>query len=110
MSEHLLSRSVTALIMLAVLDAAAQAAPGVASESPWPAITTSHMQPHTTSYQSAFDGYQSFTQEELLPWRQANDTVHAIGGWRAYAKEASDPGTHEAIPRSGDRPPVHSTP
>ena len=26
-----------------------------------------------------------------IPWREANDTVARIGGWRAYAREAQPP-------------------
>lgn len=39
-------------------------------------------------YQSAFEGYQAYSDEKLQPWKEANDTVGKIGGWRAYAKEA----------------------
>lgn len=28
---------------------------------------------------------------DAVPWREANDTVHRIGGWRAYAREAQQP-------------------
>ena len=30
----------------------------------------------------------SFADEKVLPWKEANDKVAEIGGWRAYAKEA----------------------
>ncbi len=34
--------------------------------------------------------YQPFNAAEpLVDWRLANDKVHEIGGWRAYAKEAA---------------------
>jgi hypothetical protein len=39
-------------------------------------------------YRSALEGYRPFTDEKPIPWKQANDTVGRIGGWRAYAKEA----------------------
>lgn len=39
-------------------------------------------------FRSAFDGYQSFTDEKVRPWKESNDTVGRIGGWRAYAREA----------------------
>jgi hypothetical protein len=42
-------------------------------------------------YRSAFDGYRGFTDEKSVPWREANETVGRIGGWRAYAKEAQQP-------------------
>jgi len=36
-------------------------------------------------------------------WRAANDRVHTLGGWRAYAKEAQAPAA-PAAPASGARP------
>ena len=48
---------------------------------------------------SAFAGYRRFDDVKLIPWQQANDTVRAIGGWRAYAKEAQEP-----APASGAAP------
>ncbi len=41
-------------------------------------------------YRSVFDGYQSFSEESVRPWKESNDTVRAVGGWRAYAKEAAE--------------------
>jgi hypothetical protein len=43
------------------------------------------------SYRSVFDGYRLYKDEPLKPWRLSNDTVGAIGGWRAYAREAQEP-------------------
>ena len=40
-------------------------------------------------YRSAFEGYQRYSDEKIVNWKQANDTTGQIGGWRAYAKEAS---------------------
>lgn len=42
------------------------------------------------AYRSTLEAYQPFTDEKILPWKRANDTVGKIGGWRAYAKEAHD--------------------
>jgi hypothetical protein len=42
-------------------------------------------------YRSVFDGYQPFTDQKVLPWKETNATVEKIGGWRAYAKEAAEP-------------------
>ena len=39
-------------------------------------------------YRSAFEGYQSYTDEPVQSWRESNDTVGKIGGWRVYAREA----------------------
>ncbi|MFT4193951.1 hypothetical protein [Ottowia sp.] len=37
---------------------------------------------------SAFEGYRAYAEPPAIDWRQANDTVGRIGGWRAYAREA----------------------
>lgn len=39
-------------------------------------------------YRSAFEGYRAFADEPVRPWRETNDTVGRIGGWKAYAREA----------------------
>ena len=41
------------------------------------------------AFRSAFEGYQPYTDEKMQDWKQANDRVGQIGGWREYAKEAS---------------------
>lgn len=41
-------------------------------------------------YRSAFEGYQPYSESKMVPWKEANDTVGKIGGWRAYAKEAAE--------------------
>lgn len=46
---------------------------------------------NAVSYQSPLADYQRFTEEKLGAWREANDNVGRIGGWREYAKEARQP-------------------
>ena len=41
-------------------------------------------------YQSPFAQYRVLGEDRNTPWKEANDTVRAIGGWRAYAKEAAE--------------------
>ena len=60
------------------------------------AAPTTAVAPVTTStspprYESVFARYQSYRDEKTGSWREANDTVTQIGGWRAYAKEAQQP-------------------
>jgi hypothetical protein len=43
-----------------------------------------------TTWRSAFDGYQPYAEAPLASWRESNDTVGRIGGWRAYAREAQE--------------------
>ena len=40
---------------------------------------------------SSLSRYQAFTEAEVAPWRETNDTVRQRGGWRAYAREAREP-------------------
>ena len=42
-------------------------------------------------HRPALAGYRSAGELKLGSWRDANDTVARIGGWRAYAREAADP-------------------
>jgi hypothetical protein len=43
------------------------------------------------AYRSALARYQRLDEPKPLPWREANDTVARIGGWRVYAREAHEP-------------------
>jgi hypothetical protein len=53
-------------------------------------------------YQSTLSNYQRLDEVKPLPWRAANENVGRIGGWRAYAREASDAAAEErATPASG---------
>ena len=41
-------------------------------------------------YRSPFAGYRPLGEDNTTAWKDANDTVGKIGGWRAYAREAAD--------------------
>ncbi|MGJ7498557.1 hypothetical protein ACSFA8_26355 [Variovorax sp. RT4R15] len=73
---------------VAALAAMAQPAPttepAAAASSAAPAAA-----PTVLTYRSALEGYQPFTDEKPIPWKEANETVYRRGGWRAYAKETS---------------------
>ena len=43
------------------------------------------------SYESSFSQYRRLVDEKPVSWRDANDTVTRIGGWRVYAREAQQP-------------------
>lgn len=45
--------------------------------------------PNPLPYTSALSTYQAYTDEQVQPWREANERVGRIGGWRTYAKEAA---------------------
>jgi hypothetical protein len=57
-------------------------------------------------YNSAFEGYRPFEATQVQDWRQSNETVRAIGGWRAYAREIQGGGPAPAarVPASGATP------
>jgi hypothetical protein len=38
-------------------------------------------------YQSPIEGYQRYADSKIEAWRQSNQTVEQIGGWKAYAHE-----------------------
>ena len=63
---------------------------------------------------SAFDGYRPFGEQPVAPWRQANDTVRDVGGWRAYAREAQAqapaPAPVPASPASSAAPAASAAP
>ena len=42
-------------------------------------------------YQSSLQTAASVRADKPLSWREANDTVARIGGWRVYAREAQQP-------------------
>jgi hypothetical protein len=48
-----------------------------------------------TAYRSAFDGYQKHELSKQVPWREANDAVHRVGGHLGILREqgAQDEGS-----------------
>ncbi len=91
-----------ALSAIAASNALAQATP---SHPQGPAAD-----PPALPYRSAFEGYRSFQQDDKpVDWKQANDTVHQRGGWRAYAKEGSGE-TSAGSPAGADPHAGHAMP
>lgn len=104
MSRYFLWACVAALASMAALAASAQTAPE-ATVAAGPASRTS-----ASAYVSALQDFQSFKEEKMQPWRQVNDTVGRIGGWRAYAKEAQQPSGHsDAAPAAAQGPQSRET-
>lgn len=70
---------------------------------PTPAPAAPRMTP--PEYRSVLEGYQRHGEQEIAPWRESNDTVGRIGGWRAYANEAtggaSSPARGASAPAAG---------
>lgn len=67
-----------------------------------PAATRSALVPR---YRSALEGYRPFVDEAVTAtsWRESNDRVGQIGGWRAYAAEiqGESAGTTSPGPAAG---------
>ena len=82
----------TSLVAAAVALAAALAAH---AQSAAPAARPDPLDPKagmaTLSYESSFARYRRLGETQSVPWREANDAVARIGGWRAYAREAQQP-------------------
>jgi hypothetical protein len=67
----------------------AQALPTANPASPDPLDANASVP--TLSYESSFAQYRRLGEEKPASWRNANDTVARIGGWRVYAREAQQP-------------------
>ena len=96
-----------ALPALAALTATAQVNTPAVAPTPTtakaPAVVPTAAAP--LPYRSVFDGYQPFTDQKVLPWKETNATVEKIGGWRAYAKEAAEPAASDRLaPASSTTP------
>ena len=53
------------------------------------------------NYRSSLSRFRAFSDDKPLSWREANDAVARIGGWRVYAREAQQP---EPAPAGADAP------
>ena len=80
-SHHLPSFRVLLPLALALFAGAAFAQAPADPEPPQPPLPT------RLQYSSAIDAYQAYADQQVQSWREANDRVGQIGGWRAYAKE-----------------------
>jgi hypothetical protein len=67
----------------------AQAQPAAKASRPDPLDPKSSVP--ALSYESSFSQYRPLGDEKPVAWRDANDTVTRIGGWRVYAREAQQP-------------------
>jgi hypothetical protein len=72
-----------------------------------PLPTAAPSAPPTLTYRSAFERYKPAANPDSADWREANDRVGRIGGWRVYAREAAQPESAEP-PRPA--PPAGMTP
>lgn len=61
----------------------------------------------TLNYESSFVQYRPLGDAKPVSWREANDTVARIGGWRVYARESQEP---DAVPAAKPTAPAASAP
>ena len=101
MNLRLISKPRAALAGLAAGLASALGGAAIA-QTPAPAA------PAATESRSALDGYQPYTDEKIAPWKEANDSVGRIGGWRAYAKEAQQAQQAPAAAGAAGQPDPHA--
>ena len=102
-------RSANAVLLAASLMATltAQAQPAAKAARPDPLDPKASVP--TLSYESSFAQYRRLSEEKPVSWRDANDTVSRIGGWRVYAREAQQPDTTPATApatKPADTPPA----
>lgn len=76
-----------ALLLAASTHALAQASAPASAPSGRAASAVPADKP--ASYKTAFEGYRRYEDQKVQPWRDTNDTVGRIGGWRAYAREGA---------------------
>lgn len=56
------------------------------------------------AYQSPLAGYRRLGEDKPVSWKDANETVNRIGGWRAYAREAQQPDAAASAPGARGAP------
>lgn len=89
-----------AALLLATCVAAAQPAPHGSKPDPLDPGADAPVFRH----ESAFAGYRRFVDEPVTSWREANDTVNRIGGWRVYGRETAEPASAPHGDYAGSRP------
>ncbi len=60
-------------------------------------------------YESAFAQFRRIGDNKPMDWREANDAVARIGGWRVYAREAQQPEPAAAAKPAAPSPAPAST-
>lgn len=102
MSWYKFAAIVCASVATTIANAEAQQAP--ASAAP-PAVVRDPGDPKAAvppvEYRSAFSRYRPNVEAEVGSWREKNDEVRRIGGWRVYGREAIE-NSNAAEKPSGD--------
>lgn len=77
------------LLFTALLAAQAQAQPTATTARPDPLDPKARVP--ATRYESSLGQVRRIGDDKPLTWRDANEAVARIGGWRVYAREAQQP-------------------
>ena len=85
-----------ALLAVVAGTADAQLAPPLRTADP----ANPQAQVPPAQHSSAFAGYRRHAEAAPSAWKDANDTVARIGGWRTYAREAAAPAASEPARRA----------
>lgn len=56
------------------------------------------------THSSALSSYRRLGDDKRIDWKEANEAVNRIGGWRAYAREAQQPEPAPTAPASRTAP------
>lgn len=88
--------ALSCLLLMTLLAAQARAQSPAASR---PDPLDPRAQVPSVRYESSFAQFRRIGDDKPVAWREANDAVARIGGWRAYAREAQQPD-----PAATDRP------
>ena len=103
MPKTLLRWLVRATLCTTALAAQAHGARSPGSANPAPTVRPDPLDAKASvpalSYRSSFARYRGLGEDKPVSWREANDAVARIGGWRVYAREAQQP---EPTPSSTD--------
>ena len=95
MSKTPLRWLVRAALCTSALAAQAQGASSQSGVNPAPTARPDPLDAKASvpalSYRSSFSRYRGLGDDKPLSWREANDAVARIGGWRVYAREAQQP-------------------
>ncbi len=71
------------------------------AQAPAPSVGSTDGVALPGGYISPLATYRPYVDTSLQDWRNANQTVHRIGGWRTYAKEAQ---SGSVVPRPEPTP------
>jgi hypothetical protein len=73
----------------------------LAAPAPWAAPAApadAGAQATRVPYESSFKDYRPFREQPVASWKEANDLVHRLGGWKAYAADRVPERAPEAGP------------